>query len=38
MDIGQILDYVDEYVKNVDPKRKKKSPVRAAGQNDFDNF
>lgn len=40
MDIGQILDYVDEYVKNMDPKKRKKGSgtVRQAGQQDFDNF
>jgi hypothetical protein len=37
MDIGQILDYIDEYVKNMDPD-KKKDNVRMATQKDFDNY
>lgn len=39
MDIGQILDYVNEYVKNMDPKKQKKGQsTRQANQADFDRF
>ncbi|BBN99156.1 hypothetical protein [Sporolactobacillus terrae] len=39
MDIGQMLDYIDEYVKNMDPKKQKqRSTTRQAGQADFDRF
>lgn len=37
MDIGQMMDYIDEYIKNTNPK-KKTSNKKQARQKDFDNF